>query len=44
MTAHQALQAHASGDAMAMLADAIYTSSTGTNVCDFNIAYVPERA
>ena len=37
---YEALRNHSTGNALDALSDAIYTSNTGTNVCDFNIMYI----
>lgn len=37
----QALKEHASYEALLALGDCVYTGNTGTNLCDFNILYVP---
>lgn len=40
---HAALRGHACYEALSALGDTIFTGNTGTNLCDFNILYVPER-
>ncbi len=37
-----ALRGHASYEALAALGDTVLTGNTGTNLCDFNIMYVPK--
>ncbi len=37
----QALKEHASYEALLALGDCVYTGNTGTNLCDFNVLYVP---
>ena len=38
---HAALRGHASYEALSQINDIILTGNTGTNLCDFNIMYVP---
>jgi glycerate 2-kinase len=38
---HAALRGHACYEALDQLDDAVFTGNTGTNLCDFNILYVP---
>lgn len=38
----QALREHSSGEALSALGDQVITGNTGTNLCDFNILYVPK--
>lgn len=38
----RALREHATGELLAALGDQVITGNTGTNLCDFNILYVPE--
>lgn len=38
---HEALRGHSTGEALEALGDAVFTGNTGTNLCDFNILYVP---
>ena len=38
---YEALRGHAAGEALAALGDAVFTGNTGTNLCDFNVLYVP---
>ena len=40
----EALKDHATNEALIILKDCIYTGNTGTNLCDFNVLYIPERA
>lgn len=37
-----ALRGHASYEALKGIGDAVFTGNTGTNLCDFNIMYVPK--
>ena len=37
----QALKEHATNEALVALNECIYTGNTGTNLCDFNVLYVP---
>ena len=37
---YEALRRHASGDALELLGDNIFTGNTGTNVCDFNVMFI----
>ena len=39
----KSLREHATGEALAAVGDQIITGNTGTNLCDFNILYVPKR-
>lgn len=43
MDVYKRLMAHDSHTVLTTLGDAILTESTGTNVCDLNVIYVPER-
>ena len=36
------LRGHACFEALDAIGDAVFTGNTGTNLCDFNIMYVPE--
>ncbi|MDR1570335.1 MAG: DUF4147 domain-containing protein [Oscillospiraceae bacterium] len=36
-----ALRTHSTYEALNALGDAVYTGNTGTNLCDFNVLYVP---
>ncbi len=38
---HAALRGHACYEALAALGDTVFTGNTGTNLCDFNMLYVP---
>jgi glycerate 2-kinase len=38
---HAALRGHACYEALDQLGDAVFTGNTGTNLCDFNILYIP---
>jgi glycerate 2-kinase len=38
------LKGHATNEALMVLKDCIYTGNTGTNLCDFNVLYVPGNA
>ncbi len=38
-----ALRGHASYEALNEMGDLVFTGNTGTNLCDFNILYVPEK-
>ncbi len=38
----KALREHATGELLAAIGDQVITGNTGTNLCDFNILYVPE--
>lgn len=40
---NDALRNHASYEALEQMGDVVFTGNTGTNVCDFNIMYVPEK-
>jgi glycerate 2-kinase len=37
----EALRVHASHEALSALGDVVVTGNTGTNLCDFNVLYVP---
>lgn len=39
---HAALRGHACYEALSEMGDAVFTGNTGTNLCDFNILYIPE--
>ena len=39
---HEALRTHACYEALTELNCDVFTGNTGTNVCDFNVLYVPE--
>jgi len=38
----EALRGHASFEALEAMGDTVFTGNTGTNLCDFNILYVPK--
>jgi glycerate-2-kinase len=40
---HAALRGHATFEALARMGDAVHTGNTGTNLCDFNVLYIPTR-
>lgn len=40
---HAALRGHAAYEALSGIGDVVFTGNTGTNVCDFNVLYVPAR-
>lgn len=37
-----ALRGHACYEALEEMGDAVFTGNTGTNLCDFNVLYIPE--
>ena len=39
---YAALRGHACYEALNQIGDVVFTGNTGTNLCDFNILYVPE--
>lgn len=39
----EALRGHATYEALHMLGCTVYTGNTGTNLCDFNVLYIPGR-
>lgn len=39
----EALRGHAVYEALSRLGDCVFTGNTGTNLCDFNVLYVPQR-
>jgi len=39
---HRALRTHASYEALSEMDDIVITGNTGTNVCDFNVLYIPK--
>ena len=39
---HEALRSHGCYEALSAIGAAVFTGNTGTNVCDFNLMYVPE--
>lgn len=40
---HAALRGHACYEALREMGDTVFTGNTGTNLCDFNVLYIPER-
>ena len=40
---YEALRGHASYEALSTVGDVVLTGNTGTNLCDFNILYVPAK-
>jgi glycerate 2-kinase len=38
----EALRRHATNEALSQLGDCVFTGNTGTNLCDFNVLYVPK--
>lgn len=40
---HDALRGHACYEALHQLKSAVFTGNTGTNLCDFNVMYVPAK-
>jgi len=38
---HAALRGHSCYEALGAIGDTVFTGNTGTNLCDFNILYVP---
>ena len=38
---HKALRGHSAGEALETLGDSVFTGNTGTNLCDFNVLYIP---
>jgi glycerate-2-kinase len=40
---HAALRGHATFEALTQIKDVVYTGNTGTNLCDFNVLYIPSR-
>ena len=39
---HAALRGHACYEALSAMGDTVFTGNTGTNLCDFNVLYIPE--
>lgn len=39
---YAALRGHACYEALSEMGDAVFTGNTGTNLCDFNVLYIPE--
>lgn len=40
---YAALRGHACYEALSEMGDAVFTGNTGTNLCDFNVLYIPEN-
>lgn len=40
---YASLRGHASYEALHAIGDVVFTGNTGTNLCDFNILYIPEK-
>lgn len=40
---YEVMRTHATGDALSAINSAILTGNTGTNLCDFNVMYVPAK-
>lgn len=40
---HAALRGHACYEALREMGDTVFTGNTGTNLCDFNVLYIPEQ-
>ncbi len=40
---HAALRGHACFEALNEMKDTVFTGNTGTNLCDFNVMYVPKK-
>jgi glycerate-2-kinase len=40
---HAALRGHATYEALTRMGDVVHTGNTGTNLCDFNVLYIPAR-
>ena len=38
---YEALRGHACYEALVQMEDVVYTGNTGTNLCDFNVLYIP---
>lgn len=38
---HAALRGHACYEALSAIGDTVFTGNTGTNLCDFNVLYIP---
>ena len=38
---YEALRGHACYEALEQMEDVVYTGNTGTNLCDFNVLYIP---
>ncbi len=39
----EALRGHATYEALSELGCCVFTGNTGTNLCDFNVLYIPEK-
>ena len=39
---HEALRGHSCYEALDAMGDAVFTGNTGTNLCDFNVLYIPD--
>jgi glycerate-2-kinase len=40
---HASLRGHACYEALSEMGDAVFTGNTGTNLCDFNVLYIPKK-
>lgn len=40
---HAALRGHACYEALSEMGDVVFTGNTGTNLCDFNVLYIPKN-
>ena len=40
---HEALRGHATFEALSQLGCCVFTGNTGTNLCDFNVLYIPGK-
>lgn len=40
---HAALRGHACYEALSAIGDTVFTGNTGTNLCDFNVLYIPKK-
>ena len=40
---YSALRGHACYEALTEMGDAVFTGNTGTNLCDFNVLYIPKK-
>ena len=40
---HASLRGHATFEALSRMGDTVFTGNTGTNLCDFNVMFIPER-
>lgn len=41
---HASLRGHACYEALSEMGDVVFTGNTGTNLCDFNVLYIPKKA